>query len=58
MTLKDLFNENANYLDRLSAISYAELKTNEKADFDPGLQKELRQPIKISVSLRCLKTVL
>ncbi|WVE35511.1 polysaccharide deacetylase family protein [Priestia megaterium] len=40
MTLKDLFNEDANYLDRLSAISYAELKKQmKKADFDPDLQK-------------------
>lgn len=40
MTLKNLFKEDANYLDRLSAISYAELKKQMKtADFDPDLQK-------------------
>ena len=33
--IKNLFKENANYLDRLSAISYAELKKQMKtADFD------------------------
>ncbi|MCJ7990303.1 DUF3298 domain-containing protein [Priestia sp. OVS21] len=40
MTLKNLFKEDANYLDRLSAISYAELKKQMKtADFDPDLQR-------------------
>ncbi|MCJ7984995.1 hypothetical protein MUB16_14770 [Priestia sp. OVL9] len=59
MTLKDLFNEDANYLDRLSAISYAELKKQMKtADFDRTFKKERRQLIKISVILRSLKTVL